>query len=194
MNTWDKKNIIIDRSRLYGTGALNGTLANSAVINNGDGTVGIVITAHGLIDGTHIIITGTTNYDGIHEITVADANTVNITAAYVAETPAGTETYAIYFDMYNVLHMLPGGWRILQTRLTLDAAGADEALSQTLDHNSGDTWNVPLGSVNANGALGGIIDRTQYSDYLGSYDGLVMNYANTGGVTWGLEFLYEILL
>src|SRR4030042_142913 len=131
MKVWNERFFKIAHQYMSGTKKMNGTLANSAVVDNGDGTVGIVITAHGLSAGNYIIIAGTTNYDGIHKIeSIEDANTVNITATYVAETPAGSETYKTCFKN-------PYGdeYQIMEVRLTLSAAGgAAEAYYVKLDH------------------------------------------------------------
>jgi hypothetical protein len=188
-------NQVVETVRYNGTGALNGVLANSAVVDNGDGTVGIVITGHGLTAGSYIIIAGTTNYNGVHKIeSVADANTVNITATYVAETPAGTETYALYFDFPNNLKTVVRGYRPLQTRLKLSDTGADENLTQAIDHATDSKYDTGLGTVNLNGVTSGGIDRTLYSDILGPTDGIIYNYTNTNGRTWGLELLFEVIL
>ena len=61
----------------------------TAIINNGDGTVGITITGHSLVANDYIRVTGTSNYDGYYTIVSVAANVINVTAAHVAETPSG---------------------------------------------------------------------------------------------------------
>lgn len=72
-----------------------GTISASAAIDNGDGTVGVPVTAHGYEAGEDVTITGTVNYDGTYTLpdqTAGGVDVVVITATYVAETFAGTET------------------------------------------------------------------------------------------------------
>lgn len=93
---WTEK----DEIKVSGTGALNATLAATAVVQVGDVALGEVkfttSAAHGFLAGSHVIIEGTTNYDGVHEITsVPSTTTFQIKHAYTAETPAGTETVKI---------------------------------------------------------------------------------------------------
>ena len=68
------------------------TIDNAAAVNKGSGEVGIPVTAHGLTAGMAIAIDDTTNYDGWYLIVSQTVNEIVITATYVAETFAGTET------------------------------------------------------------------------------------------------------
>jgi hypothetical protein len=68
------------------------TIDNAAAVDKGDGTVGIPITAHDFNAKDVTTIAGTTNYNGTHKIVSQTANEIVITASYVAETFAGTET------------------------------------------------------------------------------------------------------
>lgn len=191
MKTWNEKFYQIDHAYLSGTKAINGTLANSAVVDNGNGTVGIVITAHGLTAGNYILIAGTTNYNGVHMIeSVEDANTVNITAAYVAETPAGTETYKTCFQ--NPYH---DAFQIMEIRLTLSAAGgANEAYSIKLDHKEGAAWDVTLDSeANMTAVVSDIWKAWLERRYFNADDIIFFEYANTNSRTWGIEIVYRVL-
>ena len=69
-------------------------LDNSAVVDNGDGTVDIACTSHGFLDGEGITIAGTTNYNGAYTALAGTtgSNIIVITKAYVAETPLATAT------------------------------------------------------------------------------------------------------
>ena len=91
-----------DHIKVAGDGALNATLANTAVVQVGEvhpdrGQVTFATSAaHGFLAGSHVYIEGTTNYDGVHEIvSVPSTTTFNVVAKYVAETPAGSETVKV---------------------------------------------------------------------------------------------------
>jgi hypothetical protein len=78
--------------------ALAKTLAASAAVDNGDGTVGVPVTGHPYFAGQSVVISGTTNYDGNYTLpdqALGSADVVVITTTYAAETFTGTETVAI---------------------------------------------------------------------------------------------------
>lgn len=62
------------------------TLSNTAAVNNGDGTVKLTASDNELEVGDKVMIYGTTNYDGTHEITAVTEDTFSFTDTYVAET------------------------------------------------------------------------------------------------------------
>ena len=64
----------------------------AAAVNKGGGEVGLPITGHGFQAGQVVVIVGTTNYDSAFLINSATADEIVITATYVAENFAGTET------------------------------------------------------------------------------------------------------
>lgn len=64
----------------------------AAAVDKGGGLVGIPITAHTFIDDDITTLAGTINYDGTYTIVSQTANEIVITATYVAESFAGTET------------------------------------------------------------------------------------------------------
>lgn len=68
------------------------TIDNAAAVDKGGGLVGIPITGHSLEAEQIVVVDGTTNYDGSYEIISKTADEIVITATYVAETFAGTET------------------------------------------------------------------------------------------------------
>lgn len=70
------------------------TLDNAAAVDKSTSpeTVGIPITGHAFLASDVVTIADTTNYDGTHTILSVTANEIVITAAYVGETFAGTET------------------------------------------------------------------------------------------------------
>lgn len=65
---------------------------NAAAVDKGGGEVGIPITGHGFEVGQTVTIDGSVNYDGDFVINSETADEIVITATYVAETFAGTET------------------------------------------------------------------------------------------------------
>jgi len=72
----------------------SGTLDNAAAVDNEDGTVSIPITGHGLEAGRLVTLASTTNYNDTYAIVaVPDADHIDITETYAAETFAGTETW-----------------------------------------------------------------------------------------------------
>ena len=69
------------------------TLDNAAAVDKGGGLVGLPATAHGFKAGMIVVAAGTTNYDGTHTLDAGTtADELVITAAFTAETFAGTET------------------------------------------------------------------------------------------------------
>jgi hypothetical protein len=68
------------------------TIDNAAAVDKGDGTIGIPITANDFNAKDVTTIAGTVNYDGTYTIVSQTTNEIVITASYVAETFAGTET------------------------------------------------------------------------------------------------------
>jgi hypothetical protein len=69
------------------------SIDNAAAVDKGDGTVGIPISGTNWLQAKDTTtISGTTNYDGTYTIVSATASEIVITATYVAETFAGTET------------------------------------------------------------------------------------------------------
>ena len=65
-------------------------VANSSVVDNGNGTVSIPCPAHGLTSGQDVTISGTTSYNGTYTLGAqADPDWLTITATYVAEQISG---------------------------------------------------------------------------------------------------------
>jgi hypothetical protein len=64
----------------------------AAAVDKGGGQVGLPITGHAFVAGQIVVIAGTVNYNGARAIDSQTANEIVITATYVAETFAGTET------------------------------------------------------------------------------------------------------
>ena len=71
------------------------TLSATAAVDLGGGLVKIPCVGHGLVQNDIVLINGTTNYDGVYTLpsqAAGDANNVVITAAYIVETFAITDT------------------------------------------------------------------------------------------------------
>lgn len=75
-----------------GDNTIRDTIDNAAAVDKGGGLVGIPVTGHAFIAGREVTITGTTNYDASYEIISETTNEVVITASFVSETFAGSET------------------------------------------------------------------------------------------------------
>lgn len=67
-------------------------LVAAAAIDAGGGLVTIPVTAHSFTVGLWIEIASTTNYDGVFEVIAIATNSVDITATFVSETFAITDT------------------------------------------------------------------------------------------------------
>jgi hypothetical protein len=124
MRQWDFDKMKVGTMRCWNTAkAMNNTLDNTAVSDNGDGTVDIAITANGFDADSEVRIKGTTNYDGIHRVITAATNAITILATYVAETPAGTETISPAIGIGCDGIGDETAYMLLDVRLTLSAAG-----------------------------------------------------------------------
>jgi hypothetical protein len=189
VKVWDERYYVIDKQYWGGTAGLHGTLDNSAAADAGGGLTRLAITGHGMLVGNQIIIAGTTNYDGIHTIQAVAANTIDITATFVAETPAGTETYKTCF---RPPPSRPD-YQVMEARLTLSAAGgAVEDYTITLDSQKGAGWDCTLETAAMNAlafvdTVWGINERR----FFHPDDVLLFQYANTNSRTWGLELIYR---
>ena len=122
-------------------------LTASAAADQG-GTPNIVripSAAHGFLAGDYVIISETTNYNGLFEITNVDSvNTFDIASAYNAETFAGTETASSRVtltasdDLWNANHV-GALWQITHT------VAASEVASSFTGNASSSEQTVQLG-------------------------------------------------
>ena len=65
-------------------------IADSAVVDNGDGTVSIPCPNHGFVGGEDVTVAGTTSYDGTTTIGAqSNPDRLTIAHAYVAEVISG---------------------------------------------------------------------------------------------------------
>jgi hypothetical protein len=70
-------------------------------VDKGGGEVGLPITGHAFLAEQVVVLAGTVNYDGAYAINSKTANEIVITATYVAEVFAGTET--VNFDRVPIV-------------------------------------------------------------------------------------------
>jgi len=73
----------------------------SPAVDAGGGLVKLQIPLHGMSTGNVVLVNGTTNYDGVSTLpsqALGDANNLIITATFVAETPAITDTACVVVE------------------------------------------------------------------------------------------------
>jgi hypothetical protein len=186
-SNWNERFVVEERIFASGSGAMNAVIDAAAVADNGDGTVELTCTApHGFASGSHVYLTGLTNYSGEHVITAVSGAKFSILADYVAETPAGTETVTIR------LHP-EARFKLDEVRLTVNTAPTtSENFTVTLDSGLGAAFDLCPCSLDLSGSS--VTDYLWQPDRVESYesdDALVFGWANTDGRTWGLEVKYR---
>jgi hypothetical protein len=83
---------------------------SSPAVDVGGGLVKLPVTDHLMVAGQVALVYGSTNYDGVHPLpsqAAGDAINLIITATYVAETFAGTETVAVVVETETHLKRPP---------------------------------------------------------------------------------------
>lgn len=177
-----------------GTGAMSGTLDNSAAANASSGfdlrAIDLADTSHGLLAGTEIFldnIKASTTYLSNQMrkiISLPDANSMVVglspREAFAAVTPAGTEAWCAGFvskDPYFLLGF----------KLHLSAADASgETLTLTTDSAKAAHWDTLIYSK----VMTGVTDIIYFPEIkipmLGN-DILKFAWTNTGAKTWGVE-------
>jgi hypothetical protein len=171
-----------------GAKTFTATLAASAVVDNGDGTVKLTTAAaHGFLAPSVLYVTGTTNYDGMRTVTsIPTVTTLNIKAPYVAETPGGTETVSL------ALYRADGEtWELTSFEIHLSAASAtSEDLTINKDDNAGAAWDVNLLTK----------DMDTVKDYVRQFDPpwsfeakdvIQFAWSNSDSRTWGVTIRYR---
>jgi len=182
----DKNNPV---QHLYcgGDNAFSATLNNAAVTDNGNGTVKIPATDHGFLGvGSVVYIEGTTNYDGMCEITEVNTNDFSIKADYVAETLAGTETAKVAIDFNRPIE-------IIEARLHLSSAATQDTFTATIDSHMGAGWDFLLESQAMNGVADHQAVAALSPQAIHRLDVVRFAFANQDTRTWGLEVLYREL-
>jgi len=184
-----------DYSILYFTGddVTNTTLHATAAATGGFGENGVqrtILTTtsadHGYKAGSHVLITGSTNYDGMRYIEAVSANNkITIRGKFVAETPAGTETVrtAVYFDK---------PWELLGFRVHLNAASAtSENLVVAKDSAKASAYDTKLYTKDMNGVQD-IVYNFETPIALDPKDVVTFTWANTNEKTYGIEVLHRV--
>ena len=97
------------------------TIDNAAAVDKGGGLVGIPITGHAFSADDPVTIAGTTNYNGVFKIISETVNEIVITATYVGETFAGTETAKTYLGSNWVVAVGSDGYPDLGVSYPLPA-------------------------------------------------------------------------
>lgn len=136
---------------------------------------------------TYIYIDGTTNYDGIHRIIAVAANTIDIAAKFVAETPGGTETLRPCLSFEEP-------WLLVGWNVHLDSASATaENMVVTQDAKMGAAWDTKIYSGDWNGVQD-LIQMYEPPIPINGGDLVYWTWANTNDRLWGLEILARSIL
>ena len=175
--------LIMDQLVFNGAAAATGTLDTSAVTDLGAGRVRIAATGHGQKVGSYIYISGTTNYDGNHKILAVAANSFDIEAKFVAETPAGTESGVTGQKMDRP------GW-IAGIAAKLNAVGAAENMSIVLDSNRGSDFDFTVDSQMLN-TDPNWVEMYSSKMYFEKGDIVKITFANTTSKTYAIRLLIE---
>jgi len=182
--------IVTDILPVTGALSLNShALHATAISDNGDGTVRLTTgAAHGLLAGSVVYIEGSTNYDGLREITnVSAATKMDVKAKFVAETPAGTETV-------KIVVVPKKDFKFLGFRLHLSAApGQADVFSITVDSVRGAAYDHLIYSVDITAAVN--VDYIYPSREIAFRKGdkLRIAWPNAAGRTFGLELYVQPL-
>lgn len=79
-------------------------VAITAFADAGGSVTTVTSSGHGLSNGDKVLIAGTTNYDGTHNVSGVAGTAYNIDTAYVADDATGTGTRAVFFP-WNLLKL-----------------------------------------------------------------------------------------
>lgn len=173
-----------------GAKGLSHTIAASAVVDNGDGTVKLTLSvAHGLLADSVVYVEGTTNYDGLRLITaIPSSTTISIKAPFVAETPGGTETVKVAIKAKR-------DFMFFGFRLHLSAAPTtSENIIVTADSNLGSKFDLLLYTLDLAGSTD-IIYAVADNENLPRRKDDIIRFAwdNTDTSDFGLEIIFSPL-
>lgn len=179
---WRQDWKVVDTLVASGAKKMTATLDAAAVADATGGKVTITSTAHGFLSPSNLYITGTTNYSGNRTVTAVATDTITCYGAYVAETPAGSETISVI--------LAPGvSFEIFEIRMHVSAAPTtSEYFTITLDNNSGAYWDTVL--YKHDFAATSTTDLVWSPDRDHTFDPgdkIVFAWDNTDTKTWGLE-------
>lgn len=192
MSTWREDVIHTETRQVTGTGTLTATISGAPVEEATDWSLGLhaqqlviinLPSGHGFAAGSHLYINGTTNYDGVREVTTVTSSGITIKVdKFVAETPAGTETAAFT--------VAPGAdFILLEMNLHLSSASATvENFVVTLDANAGSAYDEVIFTQAMNGEADvSWIGERRFADG----DRLDFTHANSNSRTYGLTVKYR---
>ena len=135
---------VLDELFFEGTDALAATIKATAVEDLGTGRVRFQAAAvHGFVatEANPIMmeIEGTTNYDGVRRVVnISATDKFDIVAAYVAETPAGTETIK-----FNIRPLRP--FEFASVEITFDSVPTtSEDFTMNLDSHRGSSFDTRI--------------------------------------------------
>jgi hypothetical protein len=118
------------------------TIDNAAAVDKGGGLVGIPVTGHAFFAGNEITIAGSTNYNGAEDIVSQTTNEIVITAPFVSETFAGTETIVSSIKGIIFVGTLSSG--------TFADTESDDGVYQVIAHDSNAfdiVYRIPIGAA-----------------------------------------------
>lgn len=188
MLDWDERYMVRKSLYVTGTKKMGTTLDAGAITLNGDGTVTMGCTAHGLPVGTEIRIAGSTAYNDYFTLTVVTTNTFTFEATETAETMAGTETVEIVLHPDEL-------FRLVEVRLHLSTNSAtSESFTITLDSGENAVYDVEILANDMN-AIDDFVYQwgTELSIHMKATDALVFAWLNSNSTTWGLEVVYDVM-
>ncbi len=185
MVAWNESYKIVDTIPVIGADSLNGiALANTDAVDKGFGVVNLTTAAaHGLLAGSAVLIEGSVNYNGLHEILeVPETDEINIDAKYIAEELAGTETVKIALTSKQ-------DFKFMGFRLNIAVApGQADIMTITLDSIRGAGYDVVIYSKD--------LDAVTDLEYINPNvdlpfrhgDILRVAWPNVANRTFGIEF------
>jgi len=191
--TYRENTLHMESRQIAGTADLSATLSSGVAVVDatayGEGLDSqrlVTLTtsdAHGFAADSQVYIEGTTNYDGIHDVTAVTTSGITIRVPkYVAETPDGTETVKFAID--------PGcDFVLYEATLTLsDEASTSENFVMQLDSRLGSSYDHNILKQDVDG----------YSDIHWSgerffFEGDIIRFTlpNSDSLTYGLEVKYR---
>lgn len=195
---WDERCIVEKTLTISGTAAWSHDLANTAIEDNGDGTVKVYCTAHGYVVGGQIYIDGTTLFDGLHTLTAVGTDDFSFafTGTFAAETPPGNSTETVRVVLAPLTGDARNAFQLVEVRLHLDGTPTTAgAIAITLDAGAGPAFDVVIKTKNM--TTDSVADWNWAPDAELRYtedDALVFTWNNADGDTYGLEIRYKQLV
>jgi len=184
--TWEKNRV--DTVEASGAAAMNGTLDNTAMSDQGypnNRIARVAITGHGIVANSKIMLPDVAVFDGLRNIRAVDTNYIEIDhndIAFTATTPEGTELWYVG-QTYNE------PWELIGFKVHLSAVGAtDENLTVSVDAAKGAAFDWKVWDYTMLGKQD-IIWEPSVAIPMKANDILMFNYTNTDVSTWGVEIM-----